>query len=189
MSLSLWYSIYEWKGFFMKRNEYLLSLGAILSFNQQKILSQVIKNNAVVSSKEFLDPEKQVNNAKFVALELQKLGISKELFESTAEGYLSNRLVSLEKKKGETIITKSIKPLKNLKKGMVFDNYYALMQAVKSSGILYQIPFHEQAGPAFLGAIFLNSVVEAFKKTGIKKEKRLIKSASQNIASITEAFR
>ena len=57
MSLSLWYSIYEWKGFFMKRNEYLLSLGAILSFNQQKILSQVIKNNAVVSSKEFLDPD------------------------------------------------------------------------------------------------------------------------------------
>ncbi len=173
----------------MKKYDYLLNLGGILYSNQQKILRQIIKNNAVVSSEEFLDPKKQVDNATFVALELQKLGIPKEVFESTAEGYLSKRLVSLKIKQGETLITKSIKPLKNLRKGMIFDNYYALVQAVKSSGILYQIPFHEQAGAAFVGAIFVNSMLEAFNKIAIKKEKISIKSACQNLKRITEAFK
>jgi hypothetical protein len=85
---------------FMKKYEYLLNLNGILYSNQQKILRQVIENNAVVSSEEFLDPEKQLNNEEFVAAELQKLGITKEQFEFSAKGYLSNRLVSLEKKKG-----------------------------------------------------------------------------------------
>lgn len=84
----------------MKKYEYLLNLNGILYSNQQKILRQVIENNAVVSSEEFLDPEKQLNNEEFVAAELQKLGITKEQFEFSAKGYLSNRLVSLEKKKG-----------------------------------------------------------------------------------------
>jgi hypothetical protein len=173
----------------MQKYEYLLNLKSILYYNQETILSAVMRNNAVVSSKKFLDPDKQLSNAEFVASKLQSLGISRKQFISTSTGYLSKRLVYVGKKGGETLITKLIKPLKRLKQGVRLDNYYALMQAVKSSGILYQIPFHEQAGSAFISAIFVNSVVETFKKIGIKKEKRLIKSASQNLNSIGKAFR